>query len=101
MTANTDFQNPFNTVQKLMNLQANAVTKAFEQQQKSGQQLTAFFQAEAEKAKALKTPEDVVKFNIDANTNLFELLKAQGEAFTAIANDAREEAMSELNTMGK
>lgn len=101
MNANVDFQKPFNAVQKLMSLQADAVTKAFEQQQKSGQELTNFFQKEAEKAKSLKTPEDVVKFNIEANTSLFELLKAQGEAFTSIANEAREAAVAELNTMAK
>ncbi|MBY4677610.1 hypothetical protein [Marinobacterium arenosum] len=101
MNANVDFQKPFETVQKLMNLQAEAMTKAFEQQQKSGQQLTSFFQSEAEKAKQLKTPEEVIKFNIDANKALFELLKNQGEAFTTIANDAREAAMAELQNITK
>lgn len=101
MSSNIDFQNSFATVQKLMSLQADAVTKAFEQQQKSGQELTAFFQAEAEKAKELKTPEDVVKFNIDANTKLFELLKEQGEAFNSIANTARDAALEEISSLAK
>lgn len=99
MSANVDFQKPFEAVQKLMNLQAEAVSKTFEQQQKSGKELTDFFKTEAEKAKNLKTPEDVVKFNIASNTALFELLKSQGEAFTSIANDTREAAMSELQAM--
>jgi len=101
MTPNVDFQKPFEAVQKLMNLQAEAVSKTFEQQQKSGKELTDFFKGEAEKAKGLKTPEDVVKFNIASNTALFELLKSQGEAFTGIANSTREAAMSELQAMTK
>mgnify|MGYP000002591023 CR=1 FL=1 len=101
MTNNVDFQKPFEAVQKLMNLQAEAVSKTIEQQQKSGTELTNFFKAEAEKAKNLKTPEDVVKFNIASNTALFELLKTQGEAFTTIATETREAAMSELQAMAK
>ncbi|MCV6590907.1 MAG: hypothetical protein OIF57_18090 [Marinobacterium sp.] len=99
MSTNVDLQKPFEAVQKLMNLQAEAVSKTFEQQQKSGQQLTEFFKGEAEKARTLKTPEDVVKFNIASNTALFELLKSQGEAFTSIATETREAAMSELQSM--
>lgn len=99
MTAKVDFQKPFETIQSLMNIQVSAITKSVEQQKKSGEQLAAFFKAEVEKAKELKTPEDVVKFNVESNTALFELLKAQGEAFTAIATEASEAATSEFGKL--
>ena len=101
MTNPIDFQKSFETVQSLMNLQAAAITKSIEQQKKSGEELTEFFKTEAEKAKSLKTPEELIKFNIDANKALFELLKGQGEAFTSIANETREAAMSELQSITK
>ena len=101
MTNNADFQKPFEAVKTLMTIQADAISKSVAQQQKSGEELTNFFKAEAEKAKELKTPEDIIKFNIDANKALFELMKAQGEAFTAIANSAREAAMSEVASLTK
>ncbi|MCO4757722.1 MAG: hypothetical protein KC477_06845 [Oceanospirillaceae bacterium] len=101
MTNNADFQKPFEAVKTLMTIQADAISKSVAQQQKSGEELTSFFKAEAEKAKELKTPEDVIKFNMDANKALFELMKAQGEAFTAIANSAREAAMSEVTNLSK
>ena len=96
-----DFQKSFDAVQSLMNLQAAAITKSIEQQKVSGEQLTNFFKSEAEKAKDLKTPEELIKFNMDANKSLFELLKAQGEAFTSIANETREAAMPELQSITK
>ena len=96
-----DFQKSFDAVQSLMNLQAAAITKSIEQQKLSGEQLTNFFKSEAEKAKDLKTPEELIKFNMDANKSLFELLKAQGEAFTSIANETREAAMTELQSITK
>lgn len=96
-----DFQKSFDAVQSLMNLQAAAITKSIEQQKVSGEQLTNFFKSEAEKAKDLKTPEELIKFNMDANKSLFELLKAQGEAFTSIANETREAAMTELQSITK
>lgn len=96
-----DFQKSFDAVQSLMNLQAAAITKSIEQQKLSGEQLTEFFKSEAEKAKDLKTPEELIKFNMDANKSLFELLKAQGEAFTSIANETREAALTELQSITK
>ncbi|MCP4598845.1 hypothetical protein [Neptuniibacter sp.] len=101
MTNTVDFQKSFDAVQSLMNLQAAAITKSIEQQKKSGEELTSFFQSEAEKAKELKTPEELIKFNMEANKALFELLKSQGEAFTSIANETREAAMAELQSMTK
>jgi len=101
MTNNADFQKPFEAVKTLMTIQADAISKSVAQQQKSGEELTNFFKAEAEKAKELKTPEDIIKFNMDANKALFEMMKAQGEAFTAIANSAREAAMSEVTNLSK
>jgi len=101
MTNTVDFQKSFDALQSLMNLQAAAITKSIEQQKKSGEQLTSFFQSEAEKAKDLKTPEELIKFNMEANKALFELLKGQGEAFTSIANETREAALTELQSIAK
>ena len=101
MTTTVDFQKPFETVKTLMSIQAEAITKSLEQQKKSGEELTSFFKTEAEKAKELKTPEDVMKFNMEANKALYELLKSQGEAFAEIATSAREAAMAEVSTLAK
>lgn len=98
---NFDFQKPIEAVQSLMAMQAEIIGKSIELQKKSGEQLMAFFKTEAEKAKTLKTPEDVVKFNVDANTALFNLMKAQGEAFTALATSASSSAMAQLQKLGK
>lgn len=96
MNMNFDFQKPIEAVQALMAMQAEVIGKTIELQKKSGEQLMAFFKAEAEKAKNLKTPEEVVKFNVDANTALFNLMKAQGEAFTALATGASNSAMATI-----
>jgi hypothetical protein len=101
MTNPVDFQKSFDALQSLMNLQAAAITKSIEQQKKSGEQLTAFFKTEAERAKDLKTPEELIKFNMEANKSLFELLKGQGEAFTTIANETREAALTEIQAIAK
>ena len=101
MTNPVDFQKPFEAVKTLMTIQADAISKSVAQQQKTGEELTNFFKAEAEKAKELKTPEDVIAFNVEANKALFELLTAQGEAFTAIATEAREAAMAEVSNIAK
>ena len=101
MTNTVDFQKSFDALQSLMNLQAAAITKSIEQQKKSGEELTSFFKTEAEKAKELKTPEELIKFNMEANKSLFELLKGQGEAFTSIANETREAAMTEIQAITK
>ncbi|NVK44653.1 MAG: hypothetical protein HWE39_25775 [Oceanospirillaceae bacterium] len=97
MIDKVDFQKPFEAVQSLMNIQVAAITKSVEQQKKTGEELAAFFKTEVEKARELKSPEDVISFNVEANKTLFELLKAQGEAFTAIANEAREAATAEFS----
>lgn len=96
-----DLKNPMQAVQTLLAMQAETIGKSVELQKKSGEQLMAFFQAEAEKAKNLKTPEEVVKFNVEANTALFNLLKAQGEAFTQLATEASQAAMAQIQTLGK
>ena len=101
MTMSVDFQKPFEAMQTLMNIQVAAITKSVEQQKKTGEELAAFFKVEVEKAKELKSPEDVIKFNVDTNKALFELLKGQGEAFTAIATEAREAATSEFSKLSK
>lgn len=101
MTNTIDFQKSFDSVKSLMEMQAAAISKSVELQKKSGEELAAFFKTEAEKAQGLKTPEDVVKFNVEANTALFELLKAQGEAFSELAKEAGETAMAEVAKMAK
>lgn len=101
MSAKLDFQKPVEAIQTLMAMQAEAIGKSIELQKKSGEELMAFFQTEVEKAKALKTPEDVVKFNVDANTRLFNLMKSQGEAFTALATEASQNAMAQFQKFGK
>ncbi|MFC6670850.1 hypothetical protein [Marinobacterium aestuariivivens] len=101
MTTKVDFQKPFEAVQTLMNIQVSAITKSVEQQKKTGEELASFFKTEVEKARELKSPEDVISYNVAANQALFELLKAQGEAFTAIANEAREAATAEFSKLAK
>jgi hypothetical protein len=101
MNTNFDFQKPLEAVQALMAMQADVIGKTIELQKKSGEQLMAFFKAEAEKAKNLKTPEELVKFNVDANTALFNLMKTQGEAFTALATGASSSVMGQFQKLGK
>ena len=101
MTTNLDLQKPIEAVQTLMAMQAEAINKTIELQKKSGEQLMAFFAAEAEKAKGLKNPEELIKFTVDANTALFNLMKGQGEAFTALATEASSAAMAQLQKLGK
>ena len=99
INANIDFQKPFESAQALMGLQTAAITKTVELQKLAGEQLAAFFKGEAEKAKELKSPEDFIKFNVESNKALFELLKVQGEAFTTLAKESGEEAMAEIQKM--
>ncbi|MBU0601742.1 MAG: hypothetical protein KKD25_04990 [Gammaproteobacteria bacterium] len=101
MTAKPDFKNPIEAVQTLMAMQAATISKSIELQKKSGEELMAFFQTEAQKVTQLKTPEELLRFNIEANTALFKLLKAQGEAFTAFATEAGTAAFSSFKGMGK
>jgi hypothetical protein len=101
MTTNIDFQKPMAAVQALMAAQAEAISKSIELQKKSGEQLMAFFAAEAEKAKGLKSPDELLKFSVDANTALFNLMKSQGEAFAALATESNKVAMAQLQGLGK
>ena len=94
MNINFDFQQPIEAVQALMAMQAEVIGKAIAPQKQPGEQLMAFFNAEAEKAQSLKTPEEVVKSNIDSNTALFNLLKTPGEAFTALATAPSNSALA-------
>ncbi|MFN3880905.1 MAG: hypothetical protein ACK4L8_05715 [Nitrincola lacisaponensis] len=101
MTSAIDFQKPVEAVKSLIALQTETLTKTVELQKKSGEELVAFFKAEAEKAKSLKTPEEVIKFNTEANTSLYNLLKAQGEAFTSLATEASKSVVAEMQSFGK
>ncbi|MBU2966413.1 hypothetical protein Q4508_14925 [Amphritea sp. 2_MG-2023] len=98
-TTSFDFKKPLESAQALMGLQTTAVTKTVELQKKAAEELTEFFKAEAEKAKNLKTPQEFVKFNIESNKALFELMKAQGEAFTALAKESSEETIAEITKL--
>lgn len=101
MSAKTDFQNPIEAVQALMAIQAQTIGKSIELQKKASEELMAFFKTEAEKATKLKSPEELVRFNVDANTALFKLLQAQGEAFTALATEVSQTAMAKFQSAGK
>ena len=101
MNAPVDFQKPVETIQALMTMQAETIGKSLELQKKSGEELIAFFQAEVEKARELKNPQEVVQFNVDANTALFNLLKSQGEAYAKLATDAGSAAMAKLQALAK
>ncbi|WP_372599378.1 hypothetical protein [Amphritea sp.] len=94
-----DFKKPFESAQTLMGLQTSTITKTVELQKKSAEDLAAFFKTEAEKAKELKTPEEFVKFNVESNKALYELLKAQGEAFTELAKASGEETLAEIKKL--
>lgn len=101
MTSTVDFQKPVETIKSLIALQTETLNKTVELQKKSGEELVNFFKSEAEKAKSLKTPEDIIKFNVEANTSLYNLLKAQGEAFTALASESGKTVMAEMQSFGK
>lgn len=94
-----DLKKPFESAQALMGLQTTTVTKTVELQKKAAEELTEFFKAEAEKAKELKTPQDFIKFNLESNKALFELMKAQGEAFSALAKESSEETIAEMTKL--
>lgn len=101
MTNSIDFQKPVEAMKSLMALQASTLNKSVELQKKSGEELAAFFQGEVEKAQGLKSPEEVVNFNVEANKALFELLKGQSEAFAALATEAGQNAMEEMQKLAK
>jgi phosphoribosyl-dephospho-CoA transferase len=101
MTTKPDFQKPMEAVQTLMAIQAQTIAKSIELQKKSGEELMAFFQSEAQKAASLKTPEELIRFNVEANTALFKLLQAQGQTFTAFATEAGQAAMASFKGLGQ
>lgn len=101
MTNTIDFQKPVEAMKNLIAVQTEVLNKTVELQKKSGEELVSFFKTEAEKAKSLKTPEEVVKFNVDANTGLYNLLKAQGEAFTALATESSKTVVAEIQGLAK
>ncbi len=97
MTASQDFMKPFESMKSLMSAQTEAISKTIAQQQKAGEELASFVKTEMEKAQALKSPEEVVKFNVESGKALFELLKSQGEAFGSIAEETRTTMMKEMS----
>lgn len=95
-----DMMKPFESVKALMTMQADVISKTVAQQQKSAQTLAGFFQDEAKKAQELKSPEQLMQFNMDTSKALFELLQSQGAEFTSIAEEARDAFMKEVSTFG-
>ncbi len=93
-----DMMKPFESVKALMTMQADVISKTVAQQQKSAQMLAGFFQGEAKKAQDLKSPEQLMQFNMDTSKALFELLQNQGAEFTSIAEEARDAFMKEVGT---
>jgi hypothetical protein len=96
-----DFQKPIEAIKNLMSMQAETMTKTVELQKKASEELMTFFKTEVEKAKQLKTPEDVIKFNVDVNTALYQLLKTQGEDFASLVTDASKAMMAQVQNFGK
>ena len=96
-----DLMKPFESVKALMTMQADVISKTVAQQQKATQMLAGFFQDEAKKAQELKSPEEMMQFNVETSKALFELLKSQGAEFTSIAEEARDSFMKEVGTYGK
>ncbi len=92
-----DLMKPFESVKALMTMQADVISKTVAQQQKAAQSLAGFFQDEAKKAQSLKSPEEMLQFNMDTSKALFDLLKNQGAEFTAIAEEARDSFLKEIN----
>ncbi len=101
MTASQDFMKPFESMKSLMTAQAEAISKTVAQQQKAGEEMASFIKAEMDKAQVLKSPEDVLKFNVESGKAFFELLKSQGDAFNSIAEETRAAMMKEISTLGK
>lgn len=99
MNTRFDYQQQIKLAQTLMAMQMEAINKSVQLQQKSTHQLGAFLQAEAEKARQLHSPEDVLKFNLQANTLLFGLLKSQGEAFTHLASETVVSALEQMRRL--
>ena len=91
-----DLMKPFESVKALMTMQADVISKTVAQQQKASQVIAGFFQEEAKKAQELKSPEELVQFNMDTSKALFDLLKTQGAEFTTIAEEARDAFVKEL-----
>ncbi len=96
MSTNATIKTAFETVQSLVELQTSTISQSIELQKKNGEELAAFFKSNAEKAQTLKTPQDLVAFNLDSSKALFEMLKAQGEAFSGLATKASEAAAEKL-----
>lgn len=97
---NEDLMKPFESVKSLMTMQADVISKTVAQQQKAAQALSGFFQDEAKKAQALKSPEELLQFNIDSSKALFDLLKDQSSEFSTIAEQARDAFVKEVGTFG-
>jgi hypothetical protein len=96
MSADATIKTAFETVQSLVDLQTSTISQSIELQKKNGEELAAFFKSNAEKAKSLKTPQELVTFNLDSSKALFEMIKTQGEAFSGLATKASEAAAAKL-----
>jgi len=90
---------PYDTVKALLSIQADAVNQSVELQKKATAELTAFFKVEVEKAKELKTPEQVLQYNIEANDALMMIMKSQSAAYAEIAEKAQQAALAEVKAI--
>ncbi|GLS27325.1 hypothetical protein [Marinibactrum halimedae] len=90
---NDTMMQPLESMKAMLNMQADALSKTVEAQQKAGEAFTEFFRTEASKAQSLKSPEEFLEFNVSSCQKLFELLKSQGEVFNSVAEETREAVM--------
>lgn len=96
-----DLMKPFESMKSLITAQADVISKTVSLQQKAGEELASYLKNEMEKVQTLKSPEDVLKFNTESTTGLFELLKGQGEAFKEVAEEAQSALMAEVTSFAK
>ena len=87
MKTDLDLHTQLMLAQSLLEAQQQAVTKSLLLQQKSSQQLCAFWMAEAEHASHLGTPQQLLKFQLLANRQWLGLMKSQGEAYSHLATE--------------
>lgn len=87
MNHDLDLHAPLLLAQSLLAAQQQVVSKSLLLQQKTSQQLCAFWMAEAEHACHLSTPQQLLKFQLQANRQWLGLMKSQGEAYSHLATE--------------
>lgn len=87
MNHDLDLHAPLLLAQSLLAAQQQVVSKSLLLQQKTSQQLCAFWMAEAEHACHLSTPQQLLKFQLQVNRQWLGLMKSQGEAYSHLATE--------------